>query len=615
MNGSSGKEIIFAKLDSAVADGRLSADSATNIKQWLSAPYYNEYRKPIEDMVEAEAFAELDRLFWEVIGFGTGGRRGPMAEFGSATVNERTIAESAYGLAVYFEKLTGKSGGRAVVAHDTRNRSQEFARLTAATLAARGFHVFVFDSHRSTPELSFAVRHLQCDIGVMISASHNPPADNGFKAYSSSGGQILDPEEEDAPNITDCVMQAREIDVLDFDDAVRAGRIEMIGEEIDRAYLAAVTSLELSDDREVAALFSPLHGVGETSVFRVLEEAGFRGVEIFEPHQKPDGNFPNVPDRLPNPERPEVFAPLIAQAKASGAEIILASDPDADRVGVAVKRPDGEFVIVSGNRVGALLTDYVLRKRRRAGTLTSDHYIVETMVTTRLIAAIGSSYGVRVVNNLLVGFKYIAEAMDREGPGKFVFGAEESLGYLAGEYCRDKDAALAALYVMELAAELGVQNKTLLDRLDELFIEHGYFVEGQRSTVCEGPSGKKQIDALMQAFRDTPPTELGGFRFTTARDYERHEVRRLPENVKAEELPKPKGNVLILVAESDAGQFLLAARPSGTEPKIKFYSFGQAPCPNAEALPEIKQRTDDALKQFQDVISGWVEEMLAQSNR
>ena len=339
-------EQAVAQVDAAAKKGAISATGAANLKAWLTKPAYREYRAPLLKMVTDGKFAELDGLFWEVIPFGTGGRRGRMAEFGSATINERTIAESAQGMAVYLKQVKGGPGGRAVIAHDTRNRSDEFARITATTFAANGLSVFLFDGYRATPALSFAVRHLGCDIGVMISASHNPPSDNGFKAYWSSGAQVLPPHDR---GIIDCVAKAEEIPTVDFDRAVRDGSIKLIGEEVDRAYAAEVVKLSLSPDRDVRAVYTPLHGVGETSVFRVLRDANFKQVDIFEPQRKPDGNFTNVPKHLPNPELTSAFEPAIAYAKTTGADLVLASDPDADRLGVSVRgsrwlvrRPDGE---------------------------------------------------------------------------------------------------------------------------------------------------------------------------------------------------------------------------------------------------------------------------------
>ncbi len=595
-------------IQSAAQSNQLTAATAENAARWLSEPFFSEYVPAILELVDEGRFQELDRLFWEVIPFGTGGRRGLMADLGSATINERTIGESAQGLAAYLKQATGKNEGTAVVTSDTRIRSREFAQLTATTLAANGLKVFFFDSHRATPELSFAVRHLNCDVGAMISASHNPPSDNGFKAYWSSGGQVLSPHDQ---GIIDCVYQCGELAAIDFDEAVAAGRIEVIGEEVDRAYIDNVLALSLSELRDIKAIFSPLHGVGESSVFRTLREAGFEQVSIFEPQRAADGNFPNVPDQLPNPERPEVFGPAIEQAKTQGASLVLASDPDADRLGIAVRDTNGEFVHLTGNRIGVLITDYVLRKRAAAGTLTPEHYVIETLVTTPLIAQLAKSAGIRAIDDLLVGFKYIGQTMDNEGPDKFVFGAEESLGYLAGQYARDKDAAVAALYILEFAAELKQDGKTLLDRLDEIFAEHGYYTESQTSVVCKGPTGKAQIDSLMAAFRESPPTELAGITLSRARDYGTQEIRALPANQKSEELPEPQGNLVFFDSQEGDQQISFAARPSGTEPKIKFYYFAQAACSGPAQLAEVKSSTEETLERFKDALTGWVEQIVS----
>ncbi|MEX0700534.1 MAG: phospho-sugar mutase [Planctomycetales bacterium] len=613
----------------AEEQGKLSAGAATQIRRWLTQPQYARYVDRIEELIAAARFDELDRLFWEVVPFGTGGRRGPMADFGSATINERTMAESAHGLAVYLKSLRATvdelppGGGlissldvrrstqslSAVVAHDTRNRSVEFARLVATTLAADGLKVYAFEGHRSTPALSFAVRHLGCDAGAMISASHNPPSDNGFKAYWSNGGQVLAPHDK---GIIDRVNEAGEIPAVDFDEAVAAGTIEIVGEALDRAYMDALLALGLSDARDVRAIFSPLHGAGETSVFRVLREAGFDGIEMFEPHRAPDGNFPNVPDRLPNPERTEVFTPMLDTARDREADLVLASDPDADRLGVMARVSDGSYVHLTGNRVGALVVDYVLRKRHAAGTLSPEHYVIETLVTTPLIAAIARAHGVRAIDDLLVGFKYIGRTIDEEGPQKFVFGAEESLGYLAGNYARDKDAAIAALYLCELTAELRREGKTVLDRLDELYAAHGYFAEGQRSEVCTGSRGKEQIDELMRACRERPPSELGGVKLARARDYGRNEIRALPDNRPAGRLDGPTGDLLFLEsAEEEGRRFSLAARPSGTEPKIKFYFFAEARCDGPAELPAVEKETESAFAKFQAALATWVQAELS----
>ncbi|HCS50539.1 phospho-sugar mutase [Rubinisphaera sp.] len=591
----------------AAAAKLLTDGAAKNIKRWLSEPQYSEYVEPIRELIEAEQFGKLDALFWEVIAFGTGGRRGPMADFGSATINPRTIAESAHGLATYL-KLAGINGSnQAVVTCDSRNRSMEFARLTACVLAAHGLKVYFFPEPRSTPELSFSVRHLNCDIGVMISASHNPPEDNGFKAYWNTGGQVLPPHDK---GIVDCVYDAGEIPTIDFEVGVQSGSIEILDQQIDDAYHAAVLEMSLSSERELTAIYTPLHGVGETACFQILKKAGFDGVQILEAQRAPNGDFPNVDQHMPNPERTEVFKESIEKAKQVDASLILASDPDADRLGVCVRNQSGQFVHLTGNQIGSLIVDYILRKRSETGTLSPEHFVVETLVTTPLIGAISQAHNVKCVDDLLVGFKYIGEAMDAGGPEKFVFGAEESLGFLAGTYARDKDAGIASLYICEAAAELQTQGKSLLDRLDELYKEHGYFLEGQKSQVCTGSSGKAQINALMHAFRVSPPTVLGGIPLNSVRDFERHQIRGLPDNLEISDLPAPSGNLLFFEAATETKSVRIAVRPSGTEPKIKFYLFVSSKV-GERFLDNVKEETKSVYQAVQADLMKWIEVQLA----
>ena len=596
----------------AVTEKQLSESAFTNLQKWLTEPQYACYRPSLLKLLEAKEFGTLDTYFWEVIPFGTGGRRGLMSDFGSATINERTIAESAHGLAAYFKKYAETSSGKAAIAYDSRINSERFARIAATVMAAHGLTVYFFKIPRSTPELSFAVRHLGCDVGAMITASHNPPSDNGFKAYWSTGGQVLPPHDQ---GIIDEVYQATEIPTIGFDDAVEQGLIQLIDEDVASEYRHSVTAHSHSTCRDLNGLFTPLHGVGETSVFHVLKQAGFDQVQHFEPQCEQNGEFPNVPDHLPNPERTEVYQPAIALAKETGAEIILASDPDADRMGVCVKNSAGEFIHLTGNQVGALLADYVLRKRQEKGTLTPRHYVVETIVTTPLIAEITRKANVRIINNLLVGFKYIAETMDEEGPEEFVFGTEESLGYLSGTYCRDKDAAIAALWACELAAELKSEGKTLLNRLDELYLEHGYHLEGQVSKICKGSQGNEQIKQIMKAFRNTPPEKLGNLAFTLVRDYQNLEIRALPENTPSETFSKPQGNVLMFEAEGEGSPLTvqLGVRPSGTEPKIKFYYFAQTVVTDPAQLAKTKSEAQSIIECFKESLMDWIDQTLKTS--
>lgn len=593
----------------AQTEGKLSASTLGNLEPWLTQPHFDAFRGEILQMIQGNRWQQLEDAFWEVIAFGTGGRRGKMGELGTATMNVRTVAESAYGLGAYFLSTNNGQPGSAVIAHDSRNRSPEFARITASVLAGQGFTVYFFSGHRSTPELSFAVRSLGCDVGVVISASHNPPSDNGFKAYWSYGGQVLSPHDK---GIVDHVYKATTIPMVDFDEAVKAGTIKIIDKDVDDAYVSAVLALSLSDERNLNAVYTPLHGVGETCCYKVLQAAGFAGVEILEEQRSADGNFPNVDANFPNPERPEVFKQAIARAKQTGAILIMASDPDADRLGVCVQdRTSGEFVHLTGNKIGALIADYIISKPAGKGDLTPEHYVVETLVTTPLIGDIARAHGLKVVDNLLVGFKYIGQTMDRLGADKFVFGAEESLGYLAGTYARDKDAGIASLYIAEHAAELHAQGKTLLDRLDELSLTHGYYLEGQVSKSCPGADGKAQILKLMAAFRKSPPTNLAGIEMAQVEDFGTHEVRVLPGNTKQDHLPEPQGDLMIFTSVPASTQMRLAVRPSGTEPKIKFYLFANSKVGAAEDLESVKQATKERLSEFQKALSTWMDAVLA----
>ena len=614
---------------SYVTAGKMSAAAGENLSKFLAHEQSGPFRETVAGLIGEERFDQLDGLFWQVIPFGTGGRRGPMGEFGPATINARTVAESAQGLAVYARNVFGDGSGngegdgepnKAVIAYDTRNRSAEFARIAAATLAGNGFRVFLFESHRSTPELSFAVRHLGCRVGVMITASHNPPADNGFKAYWDTGGQVLPPHDK---GIIEQVYAVDALHQADYDQAVADGRIVLVGEEIDQPFLEAIVALSLSNARDIDGLYSPLHGVGETVCYETIRKAGFNGVAILGDHREPDGDFPNVPDHFPNPERPEVFAPLVDAAKVMSppAEVILASDPDADRLGVAARTTlntsddAGEYVKLSGNRVAALLVDYVCRHR---ADLTPEHFVVQTLVTTPQVAAIAKAHGLKAIDRLLVGFKYIGRAMDEHGPDKFVLGCEESLGYLAGQYARDKCAGIATLYLLEAAATLKAEGKTLHDRLDELFVEHGYFEEGQTAKVCRGSEGAAQIRQLMAALRDSPPAELAGITWMQLEDFEAGQAialgraNTLPGEARhCEPIESPRGNLLIFTGENAGATYRMAIRPSGTEPKIKFYLFAESPVSERPLLDGVKAEVAarmDALAKDLDV---WLDAVLA----
>ncbi|MEQ9411139.1 MAG: phospho-sugar mutase [Fuerstiella sp.] len=600
----------IAKLEQAASAEKLNGNTPENVKDWLSRDSVSQYHARIRQMIDEENWAKLDELFWTAIPFGTGGRRGPMGELGPASINDRTIAESAHGLAAYLRKSGLTEGGSAVVTCDTRNNSMHFARLTATTLAAHGLKVYLFENYRATPELSFAVRKLGCDVGAMISASHNPPADNGFKAYWSNGAQVIPPHDK---GIIAEVENADVIPAIDYDEAVAAGKIEIVGSDLDAQYINEVVALSQTKNREISAVFTPLHGVGETNIYEVLKQAGFSKVDIFEPHRQPDGNFPNVPNHLPNPELLEVFEPVTEWIAANNhdADLILAADPDADRLGVMVRNAEGGFTAISGNQTGALITDYLLSKRKAAGTLTAQDYVIETLVTTPLVRVVAESYGATAFSDLLVGFKWIAQTIEENGADHFVFGCEESIGFLAGDYSRDKDGAIGALFILELAAELKAQGKTLLDHLNVLYQRHGYHAEGQTSIYCTGSTGKAKIDGLMQTLRQSPPSHFGPVRFVEVADYKAGTRTSIPDGASLGSIEHPRGDLLVYKSDPDSPvRIQIAGRPSGTEPKIKFYFFCQSDLSAGTDLDQARGAGDSVMKDVQQALAGWAEEQL-----
>ncbi len=440
-------------------------------------------------------------------------------------------------------------------------------------------------------------------------SSHNPPADNGFKAYWSNGGQVIPPHDK---GIVTEVEKAEVIPTVDFATAVADGRIKIVGADIDKEYVARVVKLSESKSRDLCAIFTPLHGVGETSVYAVIKSAGFTAVDIFEAHRSADGNFPNVPRHAPNPENLEVFDPVIEWIKKHNhpAELILASDPDADRLGVMVRNSHGGFTSLSGNQVGALITDFLLRKRKASGRFSPQDYVVETLVTTPLTKAVAEFHGARCFSELLVGFKYIAQTMEENGTEHFVFGTEESIGFLAGDFCRDKDASVAALYILELAGELKSEGRTLLDQLDQLYLNCGYFCEGQKSIYCEGPTGKAKIDGLMQTLRDAPPAQFGSVKFVEAADYRTGRKIAIPSGQSAGTIENPRGDLLIYKSDSSQPvRIQIAGRPSGTEPKIKFYFFCQSDITNGK-LAAARTAGDFAMKEVQQALGEWAQKQL-----
>ena len=588
-------------VDQAVLQGHLQTSAGKNITKWLREAAYIKYQAIVLLHIEEQRWSQLNDVFWTTIPFGTGGRRGRMYPIGTNAINDRTIGESAAGLAKYVLQTQSDLAQRScAIAYDTRHQSRHFAELCARIMVAAGFQVYFLDDYRSTPELSFLVRHKRCSCGIMVTASHNPPSDNAVKVYWSTGGQVLPPH--DVGIIEQVMEHVAEIDTGDtFATAVKSGRIDICTAEIDRAYIDAVLQQRFDSTRNLKILYSPLHGVGASAVMPVLEADGFGDVEVFADHAEPSGDFPNVPDHVSNPENIAVFTSIVEHAKKSGAELVLASDPDCDRLGCAAPlswEPDAAWQTLSGNQIGVLLTEYILEQRR--STLSEKDYLVKTLVTTEMVRRIGDSYGVDTHGNLLVGFKWIGGEMDKSGPERFLFGTEESHGYLAGQHARDKDGVVAAMLLAEAAAHWKSFGQTLHEKLDALYWQHGFHGERLVTIKMEGAAGMATMQELMRRFREEGPAEMAGMKVVTTRDY-LNATKGSPGSISVS-FDAPQGD-MVIIDLAEKGNYV-AARPSGTEPKIKFYLFTFVPAEQIANLEttklEMAQKFDEMHNSLKD---------------
>jgi len=594
-NGDTATDQARGGLEQALADKKISATAVENVRVWLREDRYATYQEQILDHIQAGKWQELDDAFWTVIPFGTGGRRGRMYPIGSNAINDQTIGESAQGLASYVRAAQPDGPWACAIAYDTRHNSRHFAELCSEVMVAAGFQVFFLDGYRSTPELSFLVRHKKCQCGIMVTASHNPPSDNAVKVYWETGGQILPPHDK---GIIDCVMSAEVIERADFSSSLAEGKVVYCNDETDEIYVNKAAAESLSSKRDIRILYSPLHGVGASAVCPVLAKAGFENVEVFGPHEEPDGDFPNVPGHVSNPENPEVFSAMIDQAKTSGAELILASDPDCDRMGCAAPLTldtSGPWATLNGNQLGSLLAEHILEQRRNRGDLRDDQYMIKTLVTTEMIRRIGESYGIETHGDLLVGFKWIAGLIDECGPDQFLYGTEESHGFLVGQYCRDKDGAVASLLMAEFAAELKAQGMSLHEKMDALYWQHGYHAERLMTVMMPGAEGMSRMQDLMNRFRSEPPLQLGEFSVAVARDYLSGET--ISPDGSREPFLGPTDNLIFLDFEQ-SGNYV-AVRPSGTEPKVKFYMFAYTAAEQLADLQRTKESTAAQLDQLE----------------
>lgn len=551
------------------------ADYLKRAEAW-TAPEFNEAtRNEVRQMI-LERSNELEDAFYRNLEFGTGGLRAVMG-VGTNRMNLYTVGMATQGLSNYLKaNFKERDEIKVAVSYDCRNHSREFAKVTAEVFAANGMTVFLFDELRPTPELSYTIRHLGCSAGVMITASHNPKEYNGYKVYWEDGAQITAPHDTNIVNEVSKIAGPSEVRFKGGEE-----RIHIIGKEIDEAYLKDILSLMLSPDavakhKDIKIVYTPLHGTGVRLVPEALRRVGFENLFFVEAQNVNDGNFPTV--KSPNPEEKSALEMAVKRADEVGADLVMATDPDADRVGIAVRDNSGNIVLLNGNQTASILTYYMLTRWKELGKLNSKTYMVKTIVTTELLAKIAESFGVRMYN-VLTGFKYIAQVV-RENEGKMLFigGGEESYGFNAGEFVRDKDAVVACSLVAECAAWCCEQGLTLYGLLQRIYGEYGFYKETLVSLTKKGKEGLEEIGEMMRQFRANPPKELGGSPVVKVIDYQ------LPL-----ETGLPKSNVLQFFTESEC---IVSVRPSGTEPKIKFYFEARG----SDAEDKIKRIKESLIK-------------------
>lgn len=567
----------------------IDQSTQATINQWLGGNYDEKTKAEIQALVDQNAKTELIDSFYKSLEFGTGGLRGIMGA-GSNRINKYTIGTATQGLANYLNNKYPGEKISVAIAHDSRNNSDYFAKITADVFSANGIYVYFFEALRPTPELSFAVRHFGCKSGVMLTASHNPKEYNGYKAYGADGGQFTSPDDK---LVIDEVNKISSIDEVKFDRV--EGNIELIGEAVDKLYLDGITALSISPEaikrqQNLKIVYSPIHGTGITLVPKALEQFGFTNVTIVEEQSKPDGNFPTVV--YPNPEEKDALTLAINKAKEIDADLVLATDPDADRVGIAVKDNDGEWVLLNGNQTGSLLINYLLTAWQEAGKLDGNQFIVKTIVTSNLIEEIAKKKDVTYYNTL-TGFKYIGQVMtELEGKKYFIGGGEESYGYLIGDLVRDKDAVVSAAFISEMTAYYKDKGASLYNALLDMYVEYGLYKEDLVSLTKKGKTGAEEIKAMMVKFRENPPATLGGSKVSVLKDYELGQETDLATG-KVTKLDYPTSDVLQFITEDGS---IVSARPSGTEPKIKFYCSVNAPLADRADFAKVNEALGNKIK-------------------
>lgn len=560
---------------------------------WLSKEFNEETRKEVREMLEHDEKRLID-AFYQDLEFGTGGLRGIMGA-GTNRMNIYTLGMATQGLSNYLIKQRGDSGIRVAIAYDCRNNSRYFAETTANIFSANGFEVFLFESLRPTPELSFAIRHYKCHSGVVITASHNPPEYNGYKAYWDDGGQVVAPHDD---GIIDEVRKITSVNQIKFDG--KKENIKILGKETDDLFLKEVQKMSINPEvinkfSNIGIVYTPIHGSGVTMVPPALKMFGFRNVISVPEQDVVDGNFPTV--KSPNPEEPDALKMAIRKAVESGAELVMATDPDADRLGLAVKDRKGNFILLNGNQTGVILVWYILSQFKERNKYKGNEYIIKTIVTTDLIDRIAQGFNVECFN-VLTGFKFFAELIrENEGKKKFIGGGEESYGFLPGDYVRDKDAVASCAVAAEAAAWSKSKGKSLFDLLLDIYTEYGLYKEKLINIVRKGKEGADEIKAMMNVYRNNPPELINNSRVVKINDYEKQ--------ISSDIISGKKSKIDLI--KSDVLQFFLedgtkiSVRPSGTEPKIKFYFSVNTKLKSADKFEETEKYLDQRIN---DIIKG-----------
>ncbi len=541
----------------------MSTNFEQKVATWLAGNYDEATKKAIQDL-QINNVSELEESFYKNLEFGTGGLRGIMG-VGTNRINKYTIGMATQGFANYLTKTYPGEKVHVAIAHDSRNNSRFFAETTAAVFAANGFKVYLFETLRPTPELSFAIRYLGCKAGVVCTASHNPKEYNGYKAYWNDGGQLVPPHDKNVITEVEAIQSVDEVKWTGGEN-----NIELLGNEMDEAYIKMVKSLSVYPEiieaqKDLKIVYTPIHGTGITMVPKVLAAFGFNNVHVVEEQSIPDGNFPTV--AYPNPEESETMSIGLAKAKVLDADILLGTDPDADRVGVGVKNHKGEWVLMNGNQTAVLAFAYMMEARRAKGVANANDMVITTIVTTEMINEVAKQNKVACYN-VLTGFKWIAELIkEKEGQENYVIGGEESFGLMIGDQIRDKDAVSAVALLCEMAAYEKSKGKSLFDKMIELYVQYGFYYETLISITKKGMNGQQEIAAMMEGYRQAPPSMINGVKVATLLDYELQKGTNLI-NGETWKINLPKSNVLQFVTEDGSK---ISARPSGTEPKIKFY--------------------------------------------